>query len=224
MILSQFEFHHEFPTFGLTLRPLAQRLVNLPKNKRSLAYMINSFFNYYAEEKKISGKKWGDKTPINTLHLERIHAVFPKAQFIHMIRDGCDVVWSYVESGIFPSIELAAKRWRISVRLGKKFGTKHPNNYLEVRYENLVQNPTKSISGICDFLDIDFSREMIDSEHIADELGDVVEREHHANVLKPISTLSIGRGRKKLSVEEKEVLQKIIGKELLSLGYESCIS
>jgi len=133
LILSHFEFHKEFDTFNISLRPLAERLIRLPKEKRSLAYIINSFYQFYAEEKDLSGKRWGDKTPVNTFHLERIYSVFPDAQFIHIIRDGCDVVWSYFEKGIYNSIELAAKRWLISIKLSKNFGAKHPQQYFELK-------------------------------------------------------------------------------------------
>jgi len=55
-------------------------------------------------------------------------------------------------------------------------------------------------------------------------LGDVEMRDHHANVLKPISTDSVGKGRSKLSYAQKQEVEKIIGQKLKSLGYLSCIS
>jgi len=64
---------------------------------------------------------------------------------------------------------------------------------------------------------------MINSERYALKLGDVVERKHHSEVLKPISSRNIGKGRKNLTLKDKKKLEKIIAKELILLGYEPCI-
>ncbi len=223
LIYSRFQFHPEFFIFGIdSLQPLANKVSKCDKRKRSLAYIINSFYLYYAEVHNIKKQRWGDKTPINTFCLDRIYSVFPKAKFIHIIRDGCDVVYSYVNAGIYNEYTEAALRWKISVKLARKFGNKHPENYLEIRYEDLVNNPEKEIKKVCDFLEIDFEPQMINSENIADKLGDVAVRKHHANVYKPINKENIGKGRKKMSLEDKIQIDKIIGKELLQLGYKLC--
>jgi len=220
LILSHFEFHPEFFTFGVSLRPLAQELINIPKNKRSLAYLIDGFYHFYAKEKKLLGIRWGDKSPINTYCLKRIYLVFPKAQFIHIIRDGYDVIKSYLESGIYNNIELVAKRWLNSVKLASRFGSKYPKNYFEIHYEELVQKPEETVTKICKFLDIRYNSNMIYSENTAHLLGDIVKRIHHSNVMKPIFTSSIGKGRKNLTYEQRIKIQKIIGKKLELLGYE----
>jgi hypothetical protein len=66
LVLSQFEYYPEFVTFEITLRPLVQRLVVAPKDVRSLAFILDSFYRYHAETKSIHCKRWGDKTPMNT--------------------------------------------------------------------------------------------------------------------------------------------------------------
>ena len=96
LTLSQFYHHKEFETFNLELRPLVNQLLLVPYELRSLNIILDHFYKYHAETQGISFNRWGDKTPLNTFFLDLIFNVFPKAQFIHIIRDGCDVVPSYV--------------------------------------------------------------------------------------------------------------------------------
>lgn len=135
--LAQFEYYPEFETFEISLRPLAWKLIHLPPDKRSLAFILDAFYRYHAEQHKIVCQRWGDKTPINTFALDRIYSVFPEAQFIHIIRDGCDVVASYRKARIYTNILEAANRWVSAITVAQNFIKSHPENCLEIRYEEL---------------------------------------------------------------------------------------
>lgn len=221
-IFSSFEFHPEFETFKISLSPLVQELKIASKKNRNLAFMINRFYHYYAEQIESDCKRWGDKTPLNTFALERIYSVFPDAKFINIIRDGCDVVSSYVRAGIYQSFEDAAKRWRISTELVEKFYKNHHDAVLNVRYEELVTQPTSILRDICRFLGLNFESQMLEENTNYHKLGDVEIRAHHANVLNPVSASSIGKGRAALSFDEKIKLEEIIGGRLKDLGYDKC--
>ncbi|UCE89121.1 MAG: sulfotransferase [Pseudomonadota bacterium] len=62
-----------------------------------------------------SGKKvLVEKTPINAFKVDMIHAVFPDARFIHLVRDGRDVVHSiYREWRTRRDISSARSPWRV---------------------------------------------------------------------------------------------------------------
>lgn len=220
-ILAQFEFQPEFDTFEISLRPLAHHLIHVPPNSRSLAFILDSLYRYHAVAKGVHCERWGDKTPMNTLVLERIFSVFPDAQFIHIIRDGVDVVSSYLDAKIHAAdIDSAANRWATSIKAATQFRQQHLSSCLEIRYEALVKEPFSVISEVCKFLNIPFDPQMIDSHKIAQNMGDVPLREHHALVTQPFSTSSIGKGRERLSGRQKKRLQELIGHELVQLGYD----
>lgn len=221
--LSELEYYPEFETFQLSLRPLAQQLLKTPKKDRSLALILDSFYKYHAHSFNLNCKKWGDKTPLNTFYLERIYKVFPNAKFIHLIRDGCDVVSSYVEANIYNNIEDAAERWSNSVKIADNFVKKYNKKSLEIRYEDLVNTPKITVQKICDFLEMEYEDAMLNSE-LKYRMGDVEMRQHHKQVYNPISTSSIGKGRYKLTNQQKQRLQQLIGDHLEKLGYQPCIS
>jgi hypothetical protein len=225
-IFSAFEFHPEFKTFGFSLRTLVNELKNSPINNRNLAYILNRFYHYYCRQSGNSCVRWGDKTPMNTFCLERIISVFPDARFIHILRDGCDVVSSYIDAGIYKSFEEAALRWGDSIELVENFYKHHPAAGTIVRYEELVSDPENTLTNICAFLGVDFEENMLQETTDVNRIrmGDVEIHAHHANVLKPVNMDSIGKGRARLSADQKAVIDKIIGLHLKRLGYERCTS
>lgn len=221
LVLSTLEYHPKFTAFDLSLRPLAEELIHRDDSERSLALILDRFYHFYADEKEISCVLWGDKTPKNTLHLGLIDSVFPDAKYIHLIRHGADVVHSYLTTGLRTDLIYTAKQWEKAVRLAQTFGAKHPAQYFEVRYENLVNAPEKITRDICDFLDIEYLDEMIqDSEMINKKMGDVPMYKHFSSVMNPITTETIGKGIRSLSNQQIETLRETIGSCLEDLGYE----
>ena len=222
LALSGLDLHPQFETFEMNLLPLARKLVKTPHHQRSLAFIFDQFYRYHAHLKGRSCQRWGDKTPLNVFYLERILSVFPDAQVIHMVRDGADVIPSYLKMGRYEQIEEAAKRWKRSIEAGRRFIEQHPSHCVEVRYESLVTQPEKSVRRISDFLQITYHESMIHSEAYFNSMGDTVMRSHHHHAAKPISTESIGKGRREMTISERKTLQTLIGKQLAQLGYDPC--
>jgi hypothetical protein len=82
---------------------VVERGLNLPKQRHSLASLINCFYIEHANFTGAGvGKRWGDKTPLNSFSLPEINAVFPDARYIHLIRDGADVMKSYLKADLHP--------------------------------------------------------------------------------------------------------------------------
>ena len=224
LVYSLFQFHPEVKAFQVdTLFKLVENVKTAPREKRSLAYLINSFYQWHAKEIGVGYDRWGDKTPINVFALERIYHVFPDAQFIHIIRDGCDVVASYLVSGIYSELDAAAWRWRTSVNLSRRFGKNHPRAYLEIRYEDLVTNTRNTVETVCKFLGVKFEENMLLCKDNLPVNDDMRIRAHLQDVLKPITLVNIGKGHKQLTKEQKELLDRMIRNDLENLGYPPCV-
>jgi LPS sulfotransferase NodH len=225
LVLARFEYHREFETFETSLRPLAQRLVALPERRRTLATILDGLYRHHAAaQSRRHTVRWGDKTPLNTFHLDAIHRVFPDAQFVHVLRDGVDVSYSYVSASLYPDIQAAARRWRDSLRAARRFMALHPAACLEIRYEELATQPEATLRRLCAFLRISYRPAMLQSEAVAAELGDVPRRRHHRGVRRPIFSSSIGRGRTNVSATERRALDRLIGRDLQHAGYPPCFS
>lgn len=210
LIISEFEAYKEFGTWEVNLYEAHQNARKLTKENQSLSNIINKVYNSFQIQKKGEIKRWGDKTPINTIYLSKIIEVFPKAQFVHIFRDPKDVVCSYVNAGLYKNHEDAAKFWKASVDSALKLKKKLPaNQFHQIRYEDLVSNPKSSLKTVSEFLEIHYSKRMLDFWKLKDDLGDVKKREHHKNIGNPVSTASVGKWKKQLSKQEQQQIEAI---------------
>lgn len=117
-----------------------------------LAELFDSFKAEYARRQ---GKnRWADKTPSYTPHLDFIVSLFPECQIVHVIRDGRDVVMSHQKRWGFKSAVKAVDIWREHVTKARDFGKTLPSNqYLELRYEDLVQDSETNAKSLFEYLD-----------------------------------------------------------------------
>jgi hypothetical protein len=222
LMISTFEYHPQFYTFEIdSLYELTLELKKCEHEKRTLSHIISQFYIFYAKKKGLKLKRWGDKTPLNSMYVYRIKQLFPHARFIHMIRDGVDVAYSYVNAGLYEDYTKAAIRWEKSVDFLQKFGRKYPEDYLEVRYEEFVKEPKKNVKEIFNFLDEEFEEEILNKKNNAAHLGDVKHLNHHSNVHNKINDNSIGRGRKNLNKHDLKDIESLLKNTLKNNGYVS---
>ena len=222
LVLAQFEFQRDFEAFELQLRPLVEGLERAPHDDRSCALILDRLYARHASESSSEAPRWGDKSPFNSFHLKPIAAVFPRAVFIHVVRDGCDVVSSLLDAELFVDVWGAGRRWAQSIAAVDEFERTHADRVHEVRYEELVSEPVRVVENLCRFLTVERAPGMVDSEGLAERMGDVPRHAHHQRVREPISTSSIGEGRRKLSASDRHSLAPLIDPTLQRLGYPPC--
>ncbi len=219
LIIGEFESHNDFCSWDINMQDAYSRILNLNKKNQTLANIIDEIYCYYAELKFPDFEIWGDKTPYNTLKLDWIDLIFSNAKYIHIIRDGRDVVSSYLKMGRYKTVEEAAHRWKKSIELCEEFKkNKSENEYIEIRYEKLVTEPDHEIKCICNFLNIDFDISMLDIKKIVCKLGDVDVKQHE-NIKNPINANSIGKWEKNLTDKEKIKVKELLNDTLSELNY-----
>jgi hypothetical protein len=112
------------------------------------------------------GRRWLDHTPIYTLIVDRVAALFPGAKFVHIVRDGRRVVHSMMNYlNIYPGdpaaipwasdFGAACRAWANHVEAAASFEERHPDRCLTVRNEALVEDPSGGFRRILAFLEAD---------------------------------------------------------------------
>jgi hypothetical protein len=109
--------------------------------------------------------RWGDKNPhyadpFNDGCLELVAGLFPGSVFVHIIRDGRDVVSSLIrkEDGGTPWVTFDAAHftWARHVDRGAAFGEAlNPSRYFQLRYEDLVNDDVHMASEVLRFLGLE---------------------------------------------------------------------
>jgi hypothetical protein len=123
------------------------------------AYWIEHIRRLYLDFQSVylerRGKaRWADKTPTYTPHLAFIDELFPTAQYVHLVRDGHDVVASHRERwGWRAGARAANSIWVSYVRAARAFGAQLPaGRFHELKYEDLVTSPEATARALFAFL------------------------------------------------------------------------
>ncbi|MGI0025761.1 MAG: sulfotransferase family protein, partial [Nitrososphaera sp.] len=168
-------------------------------------------------------KRWGIKIMREVKNCKRYLKVWPKAQFIHIIRDGRDVAASQMaEHGSwgYQDIEKAARGW---MELAQKTrDNAEQGKLLEIRYEDLVLDSEETLRRITGFLGVPYVPVMVNHQDADHTL--FKNPYNHASikqVIHPINASSIGRYKRDLSEGQVATFERIAGAELLALGYSS---
>ncbi|NHN36721.1 sulfotransferase [Pseudomaricurvus alcaniphilus] len=221
LVLGSFATSEDFESFPSPyLRKIYLELIALPKDERSLDRILIAFYEFMAKHAKPSAVRWGDKTPMNSDFLDDIDLVFPRAQYVHIVRNGFDVVASYLKMGRYTDPVEAADRWVRATKACHTFAKKNSDRVIEVSYEDLVSSPHGIVPFICKFLGLRYSIDMIDGPVHVSELGDIDSRPHYKNVQKPIGTESINKGRKELGQKLVDRLSPLLAEQMGVFGYE----
>ena len=212
--------------FDLPLRQVQETL----KKSRSQAEFIDRFFAEYASV--MEKPRWVEKTPRNVLVLDYIFEHFPKAQFIHMIRDGRDTVCSLrthphrrivdgklVGLNTRNPLEGCIKQWVGDVRADLAY--LGDPRYIEIRYEDVVINTEETLRNLFDFLGEEWDERVLRHHEINTSSRDVRKFPLSAEAVKPIYASAVGKWRTELTSKEAALFKGMAGPLLIELGYAS---
>ncbi|HEY9824104.1 MAG TPA: sulfotransferase [Stenomitos sp.] len=99
-----------------------------------------------------------------TLHygFEKTLRLWPEARFIHIVRDGRDVALSLMGMGWAGNVWAGAQRWMATeVAWDTLRSQLKPDQFIEVTYERLIDNPTETLAQICLFLGLVYDAAML---------------------------------------------------------------
>lgn len=201
----------------------------------SISQAVREFYKLCAARSNKS--RWGDKTPPYRGAMAKIQRHLPEASFIHLIRDGRDVCLSYRGLWFGPGDDVKdqAHFWVRQV-LNAREQAKQVSRYMEVKYEDLVQQPESTLKRISDFLDLEYEGSMLNYDQTAEEtLSELVAqyrvgsarmvsaedfmRIHKRTQHKPDPS-RIGVWERDMSRKDLKLYEDIAGDLLHGLGYE----
>jgi Sulfotransferase family len=188
----------------------------------SYSEFLGLFFDAIAQRQ--GKRRWLEKTPSHVFHVRKLLADFPTARVIHVVRDGRDVAASKRKQGWVQTrssnrtVQLihAAKAWEQAVLAASAFAPGASVRYLEVRYEDIVENTQSALARIGGFAEVELTMEKVrenpmgvlreSNTHFGDQLGGV-ERS------------GVGRWRALFTAAEVLAVEHAIGSTLTALGY-----
>lgn len=172
------------------------------------------------QAERMNRPRWGDKSLDTERYAEAIFAAYPKAKFLHMIRDPRDRYASAkTRWNARGRVGAGTAQWLASVRLARHNERRYPGRYKLVQYEALVAEPEGMARGICDFIGEDFAPEML-------SMSGAPRHRHQGNSSYgprnhgEIFTSSLGRYQKVMSDREIVFMQSFLAREMEKFNYD----
>ncbi|WP_456439428.1 glycosyltransferase [Caldithrix abyssi] len=168
---------------------------------------INALYTQRAQ-----GKRWIEQTPEYTLDLALFSKMFPGASFVHIIRDGRQVVHSLINSNFniaaAQDFKKACQTWVNFVLGGLEFEKNNGKQAVRVYYEWLKKQPTEQFRILAQKLHLPFENSLT--------------KMFDAGV---VINSSFKDGKRKTwqeswTREQKALFNEIAGRLLIALGYE----
>jgi hypothetical protein len=165
--------------------------------------------------------RWGLKLQRKIRDIGTYADIWPRAHFIHIIRDGRDLAASHLKTVPdwgYRSVAEAAHGWLDVVTRPRR--TAPAERYLEVRYEDLVTRPRETAERMLDHLGLPWDESV---QRHAEQEHALFNRPwgHPAAEAagKPVYTGRNGRYLQDLTPDEIAEFERIAGPELERLGY-----
>lgn len=194
-----------------------------------LDHIRELYAGFQAEVLARSGKaRWAEKDPTYTLHLAFIEELFPDALYVHLLRDGHDVVASFRDRWGYKSAARAARtEWARYVDAARALETRLPRGrFLVLRYEDLVADPAAEGQRLFSFLGEDWDPTVLHfdpAEHSATDRYRwfTAQRREAGGDDSTIYRSRVGAGGASLDPLLRTLLQRRHGDLLRELGYDA---
>jgi len=173
-----------------------------PADAASYDEVIDAFFR---QRSRATGKRVIGATIHHDFH--HLPELCAEGRYVHLVRDGRPVASSMVQMGWAGNLYWAALRWRDTMRRLRALQRRvPPEQWLEVRYEDLLHDPGKWLGDICAFVGVAYSEEML--------------RYHTDSTYDPPDPANAQRWRGRLVSREIQLAEMAAGDVLDDFGYE----
>lgn len=221
----------KFDTWGLTRGEVEGWLREHPVT--TYADACAEVYFLYAAKAGRTVQRWGDKNNFHVRRVDDLRDLWPRARFVHLVRDGRDVACSYLEVAatdhpsayrpILPTEpDEIATVWSTDVEQAlAALERAAPERVVQLRYEDLVQEPEATLRTVCAGLGLAWSADML-GFHVSNRLGQLeppAMLSWKQRTLEPASARSVGRHRHDLSRAQRDAFERVAGTTLGRLGY-----
>jgi len=166
----------------------------------------------------------GEKTPSHALHLNALSSAFPRARFLLVLRDPRAVAASWLQTSWSKQTPIeVAEKWRRHSRAMRQARDSLGDRCLEVRYEELVEDPEAVLGSICSLLGVEFDSRMLrfhdrrrddpDARLPPDEGRD------NSRLYGPVDPTRMGAWRHELGPRDRCRIESACGRTMIEMGY-----
>lgn len=156
-----------------------------------------------------------DKNPHYSLLVKQLNILYPNAKFLHVMRDYRANILSYQRVKFDANdTSVLAYRWNLYNQEILNYRKLHENQFLQVRFEDLLTDFENRTTNICQFVGLDYEPEM--AEFHKQPQSSVF---WHVNINKTIQLDRIDEWRKTLTKKDITIADSICGNSAQQFNY-----
>lgn len=195
-----------YEPYGLSEEELNQRIREF----------YGSIFDDFA--RKQGKERWGEKTPFHRHHIGEIAAIFPRCQFLAMVRHPGAVAQSVGQWGY--GWEHALQDWVRSNRsILRKAEALGADRVHVVRYEDLLLDSRRTIEEVIWFLDEPWDERLMSHHEVQAGRQGAAVTDGGTRVAEPLDPSRVDQWRTEVTEAELESMEAIAGELMRELGY-----
>jgi hypothetical protein len=213
--------NYDFAFWGVDLEKIKFSVHNAAAHIDFSEFLTEVVREYARVVGKSNANIWVDHTPRNVSKRSALLATwFPKAKFIHMVRDGRGVAASVMRLDWGPNTIVEAARYWLNLtssglNLEQALGSER---VLRVKYEDLMQDPARTVRHICGWLGIDYEPGLEQRRGLVVPVMPHAEAQH-VLVEKDIDPTRMSAWSTRLSTRQVEIFETLAGERLEHFGY-----
>lgn len=155
---------------------------------------------------------WGDKSPSYIGHVPLIKSLYPAARIVHIVRDVRDHCLS-MKNAWGKHMYRAAERWSEGVVSASDAGRRlEAKEFLELKYEELLEDPEAVLKRVCEFVEVGFESSMLEASAPTEASGDT---KGHKRVV----TENREKYRSRLSVKDRAAIEALAFEGMRRFNY-----
>ena len=173
-------------------------------------------FMRYAEQH--GKRRWGEKTPLHTWHLDDMARLFPEAQFVGVVRHPFGSIASNM--GRFSSrLARAAWQWAQASKELASQAARRPDRFVIVRYEDLVRRPEPVLRELLEWLGEPWSPAVLEHHAVQERRGSKREVEGRSRADDPIDESRVGKWTAAMKDDHRRWLSERLARLAAFYGY-----
>jgi len=191
--------------------------------EKSLVAVYGAVMDMYAEAHDANA--WMCKSMQNIFWADDINVYFNNPKYIYLYRDPRDVTLSFTKAVIGDKHPyFIAKQWNeLQKACIAQMNWHGSETIFPLSYENLLENPEKIVKELCQFLEIEFSKEMLNFHTSREAERSAKSSSLWENLSQPIKSNNSKKFMTELTTEEIKVIESITGDVMDELGYERAV-
>ena len=199
-----------------------KEILNRCKEK-SLVAVYGAVMDMYAEAHNANARMC--KSMQNIFWADDINVYFNHPKYIYLYRDPRDVTLSFTKAVIGEKHPyFIAKQWNeLQKACIEQMNWHGTETIFPLSYENLLENPEKIVKELCQFLDIKFSKEMLNFHTSKEAERSAKSSSLWENLSQPIKSNNSKKFMTELTTEEIKIIESITGDVMDVLGYERAV-